>query len=643
MLQTTKIDKLMKYISSILFTAFLLFGIANFVNAQDRFVELEKRLDTLAKDLPGLNEKIDISVNGASIQEFIRGIANNASVNINVDPSLNVSIVNNFTSVRIIDVLLYLAKQYDLEITNIGSILTVFQYKIPESSKPKKIDEIKIKYDARNDFLSYELVNDTLWKVLKEITRLSGKNVIVPSKMNNKIVNGYIQNMPFENVVEKFALTNDLVYEKTDDRFFILSEKGIEIQQTGSSERKSSDKDFDEEGKEAIIKAYGMNNISVYTKEAPIEWLIKKISDTLNVNYVFVNKLDGKKDMNISNINYNDFLLHLLDGTNYAYNKVNEVFIIGEKENLALINTQVIQLQYRSVDKIADHIPEDIKKELSVKEFTELNSLIVTGPQSRIDVVESFIHDIDKVVPVILIEVMIVDYNKDNSITTGISAGVGENPSPGAQTILPGIDYQFSTQSLNNLLNLFEGYGWFNLGKVSPEFYLSIKALETNGVIDIRSIPKLSTLNGHEANMSSGETKYYKEEKSNYYGTQNPSLANSYTWNPINADLALVIKPFVSGNEYITLEVEVTQSEFTPREFDDAPPGSVTRKFKSLIRMKDGEMILLGGLEKETSQNIGTGVPLLARVPIIKWLFSSKTKSKGESRLNIFIKPTIIY
>ena len=91
------------------------------------------------------------------------------------------------------------------------------------------------------------------------------------------------------------------------------------------------------------------------------------------------------------------------------------------------------------------------------------------------------------------------------------------------------------------------------------------------------------------------------------------------------------------------IEIEVSQSSFTPREFTDSPPGSVTRTFKSMIRMLDGEMILLGGIEKESSQNIGSGTPILSRIPIIKWFFSSKTKSNDKSRLNIFIKPTIIF
>ncbi len=637
----------MKYAIKNILLIVLLIILSNQVRSQDRFVILENKLSELAKENSGLNEEIEISVNGASVQEFIRGVANSANINIDVDPSLDISIVNNFVGVKVSDILVFLARQYNLDISNIGSIITVEAFKEPKVPVLKKIDKINVTYNARNDLLSYDLANDTLWKVLKEITHVSGKNVVVPSSMKNKIVDGYIQNMPFDNVIEKFAATNDLTYEKTDDNFYLLSERGIEIVKSNNTSKGSStdlnNSSSNESAGDAIIKVYSFYNINVYSQEVSLDWLIRQVSDSLGINYVVISEIEGVKGMKLTNTNYDDFLLHSLEGTKYTFNKVNNVYIVGDRHDLALLNTRVVQMQYRSVDQIIDYVPDDLKKGISLKEFTELNSVVVTGPSSRIDVIESFLRDVDKVVPVILIEVMIVDYNKNHTITTGITAGLGENPNPSAQTFLPGIDYSISTKSLNNLIGKFEGYGWFNLGKVSPDFYLTVKALESNGIIKIRSTPKLSTLNGHEANMSSGETKYYKEEKSNYYGTQNPSMANSYTWNPITADLALTIKPFVSGDEQITLEVEVTQSEFTPREFEDSPPGSVTRKFKSLVRMKDGEMILLGGLEKERSQNIGTGVPLLSRIPIIKWLFSSKTKTQEESRLNIFIQPTIIF
>ena len=54
-------------------------------------------------------------------------------------------------------------------------------------------------------------------------------------------------------------------------------------------------------------------------------------------------------------------------------------------------------------------------------------------------------------------------------------------------------------------------------------------------------------------------------------------------------------------------------------------------------------MILLGGLDEAEKSNAGTGTPFLARIPIIKWFFSSRKKKKSKSKLHIFIKPTVYY
>ena len=85
------------------------------------------------------------------------------------------------------------------------------------------------------------------------------------------------------------------------------------------------------------------------------------------------------------------------------------------------------------------------------------------------------------------------------------------------------------------------------------------------------------------------------------------------------------------------------QSDFTARISPQAPPGSVSRKFTSMIRVGNEEMVLLGGLEEKGVNDSGSGVPLLSRIPVLKWLFSSRTRSYNKTKLNIFIKPTILY
>ncbi|MHC5954149.1 hypothetical protein ACYTX9_09555, partial [Streptococcus pyogenes] len=81
--------------------------------------------------VPGLNEKVDISVSGVSVQEFLRGLAESNNLNISVDPTLSFRVYNNFTNEKVYNILLFLAKEYDLEIRFVGTIISFYKYSAP--------------------------------------------------------------------------------------------------------------------------------------------------------------------------------------------------------------------------------------------------------------------------------------------------------------------------------------------------------------------------------------------------------------------------------------------------------------------------------------------------------------------------------
>lgn len=125
---------------------------------QERFTVIEEKLKELSKETPGLNEKVELSLNGVAIQEFIRGLATSNNLNVSIDPSLSVKVVNNFSNVTVADVLLFLCKKYELDITFIGNIMSFSQYAAPPAAikyNPKKID---ISYDKTSDLLSLYLI-----------------------------------------------------------------------------------------------------------------------------------------------------------------------------------------------------------------------------------------------------------------------------------------------------------------------------------------------------------------------------------------------------------------------------------------------------------------------------------------------------
>ncbi len=296
----------------------------------------------------------------------------------------------------------------------------------------------------------------------------------------------------------------------------------------------------------------------------------------------------------------------------------------------------------KPAESILTLIPDAIKEGLDIKIDAELNCFVINGPAENIQRFESFIKYIDKPVPVILIEVILLEVSRSAVIETGLSAGIGDTPVSTKGSIYPTADITLGAQTINKIIDSNNGFGSLGIGKVVPNFNITLKAMEANGDIKIRSAPKLSTLNGHKAHLSIGETTYYVVTNQNFYGSQIPQTSEIKNYQPIDAELSMTIRPMVSGNGQITMDVKVIQSSFNGERIDeDAPPGINSREFTSSIRVKDQELIVLGGLEEKVKNDSGSGVPFLARIPVIKWFFSSRKREDSKKRLTVIIRPTV--
>jgi type IV pilus assembly protein PilQ len=614
-------------------TIFILLSTSLF--SQDRFTYIETKLKELSLTSPGLTEKVELSVNGAMIQDFIRGLATTNGLNVSVDAPLTIKIYNNFSNVTVSEVLLFLCKKYDLDITFIGNIMSVTAFQVPPQPIVKYTPKVlKINYDKVSGLLTVDLSGDTLSHVMKELTRQSGMNVVFTPELANKTVSGFIQGLSFGDALDKLAFANSLKITPSGNTFFIEkgeSTKPLLVKSGTSSPQPGLNIQVDN----------GM--VTVDAKNIPMSDIINAVSSQLNHNYFLFSEPKGITTLSVTNVTFDDFLGYLLNGTDFTFRKNDQIYLIGDRNLEGLRATKVVQLKYRTVDKVLEMIPADLKKNVELKTFPDLNSLIISGSQPRIDEINSFLLDIDKVVPNIVIEVILADIRDTKTVSTGIEAGLGPQPKSTGGQVYPSVDLTLNSNTINQIIAGINGFGIVNLGNVTPNFYINLKALESQGLLTMNSTPKLSTLNGHVATLSIGETEYYLETSNNVIGSQNPQNIITQTYKSVNADLSITINPIVSGDDQITLEITVKQSSFTARINPNAPPGTITREFKSLIRVKNGETIILGGLEENSKSDTGSGLPFLSRIPVIKWLFSSRTKTKSKDKLTIFIKPTVVY
>lgn len=661
--------------------------------------QLDLELQSMELEVPGLLKSVELNVNNVSLPNFLQAIAATHEINLTIDQDLSsILLTNSFTNATVKDVLLWLCREYNLNLQFLGNIITVSRYEAPQINSNS---EVQMSYNQQTQTISFDLKNDSLYRVCKAITNNTGINIAYSPELAKTRVRGYVVNLPINEALDNLGLSNNIDIEQISDGSYILSSlsKSSNIGDDFISRKKrprNSQLNY-----RVVDQELKLLDVDFY--DVPIEQVIYALSDELDVD-MFVSyplREAGTTSVRSNNITFTKLLDIMLEDTEYSYAVEDSVYLFGRFDQGSVRVSEVIPLMHRSIEIMHSDItidnqstgvpdmnnlsngnfiypnrnrtansansrintnesdpftefdsksealvkilPQEILTDLEVNVDIEQNSFIVSGPSTAIARFREFVKSIDKEVPVILIEVMVIEVNNTATVETGISSGLGDAPSQTTGTTFPNYNVTLGANTINRIIGNFDGFGSLNVGQVVPNFYVQLKAMETNGDIKIKSSPKLSTLNGHRATLSIGETTYYGVTQRNVYGSQNPQTSEITNYYPIDAKFGINIRPIVSGDGQITLDINVVQSDFNNLKVaEDAPPGINSREFNSTIRVKDQDLIILGGLEEKIKDDTGTGVPFLSRVPVIKWFFSSRRREDTKRKLSVLIKPTII-
>ena len=619
-----------------------------------------------------------------------------------------IKVSQNFSNATVQNVFLYLCKEYLLTLDVLGSIISFKRYKKPFITRDisAKYDQDKdlFSVDLLNDtlFVAFKKITNVTSKNL--VFSPGIENQKISSYIKDKAFESALDKIAFANNLSVTKTTdNYYLFESAS----APNQKGIADprRQKPARYRNSNfyfkiqdtikqliDVDFENVSIASIIKDIGHDlSINMFTSSPlsgagkatvkatsiPYDVLLTNILENTAFSYKKINNIyyfgedeqsslnssvaipllhrsieimnfpiqsnrnssfnSSNEDRNYNNNNNNRFN----QGTSNFNNSTNNTSI---NSNSNLNNRGTFQGNSNKSEAILDLIPKKITEGLEITTDVEQNAFLVNGNAQKIEAFKKFLKTIDKPIPIILIEVMILEVSNSNLVSSGLDLGIGETPTTDSGSLFSGTDLTLGSTSINKIIGGFNGFGSLNIGKVVPNFYARIKALETIGAINIRSTPKLSTLNGHQATLSRGERSYYAVTRKDVIGSQNPQTTEIKNYFPIDADLSIGIRPLVSGDGNITLNINVLQSDFNGERIDpEAPPGINSREFTSTIRVNDKDVVILGGIEETSKNNAGSGVPFLAKIPIIKWLFSKRTKTASKSKLSVLIKSTIIY
>lgn len=266
--------------------------------------------------------------------------------------------------------------------------------------------------------------------------------------------------------------------------------------------------------------------------------------------------------------------------------------------------------------------------------------ITVTATVKQIDRVRAYIKELeDQIQKQVMIDVNILTVTHNNANTVGVDWNQLYNL--GNLTIPNGVT---TTDTGNPMFNK----GGIQLFSSGVAFTRIVEFLNNYGKVRSVSNPKLLTLNNQPALISVGSLLRYSQTSAYLTATSGTSSTSTNTTYPsVFSGVLLDITPSIQGN-YIMLKINpsVTRTKDLSTENQATalpePPNLSTNQLSSLIRAKDGDKIVIGGLINKSVTNSRSRVPLLGYIPILKYLFSYDSMSEETTEMVIVITPHII-
>lgn len=264
----------------------------------------------------------------------------------------------------------------------------------------------------------------------------------------------------------------------------------------------------------------------------------------------------------------------------------------------------------------------------------------VTGTLKQIERARKYIKDLEEQLQnQVLIDVNILTVTHNNANTVGVDWNQLYNA---GNFTMPN---QTQGNDGGNPVLAFGGYKLFSAG-----FSLTriIEFLNTYGTVRSVSNPKVLTLSNQPALISVGSILRYSQSSSYLTATSGTSSTTTNEDYPsVFSGILLDVTPSIQG-EYIMLKINpsITKTKDTTVENQatalSEPPNLSASQLSSLVRAKDGDKIVIGGLINKSATNTKGRVPLLGYIPIVKYLFSYDSVTEETTEMVIVITPHII-
>ena len=291
------------------------------------------------------------------------------------------------------------------------------------------------------------------------------------------------------------------------------------------------------------------------------------------------------------------------------------------------------------VVQTTDGLSNDFEGEIIILPDPDTNSLIIRTSPRNYPAILALIDKLDLFPQQVLIEVLIVDLDIDESTAAGLE--IAFQGSAGSTTVKGGSSS--STTKAGTLgtalgagtASLLAG-GSFIIGD-PDKLIAQLQLFASDSKTNILSNPILVTSDNKAATISITNEIPIEQE------AQVPSGGGSVVTSTVefrSVGIKLDITPKINADNYITLKIS---QEISSRGADVGnQPSFNTRLVNTEVVLKDNQVLVMGGLMQTTTTDTVSGIPILKDLPYIGKLFGSESTSLNKTELMIFITPHVI-
>ena len=396
-----------------------------------------------------------------------------------------------------------------------------------------------------------------------------------------------------------------------------------------------------------------LKRITVDFRDTPIDDVIRAMAEQADVDIIKSPKVTGNVTTTLTNVPLGEALTSILAAHGYSYvatKNIIRVAPVGEiSEETERLVDRIYRLNYANVTEVEKALKKFISSRGSLSSNSGTSNIIVTDTETKIKAVDTFIQEIDRITPQILVEARIYDITSKDRLDLGIewaagrnttlTSGIGNNPTSGRTNPFITGDFSGKTSNVESSAGTLR-LGWLNS---SVDIDVILRAQQQNICAKLLANPRVLVLDNETALFKIvSEIPYIEISETSGGGS-----IGSTKFREVGVELE--VTPHFTRDEMIRLQlkpkfsVQTSTVTVTGAGAGSYPQPVVDRReANTTLLIKNGQTVVLGGLRKKEATLQTNKIPLLGDIPLLGSLFKFEGEDIVTSELVVFITPRIV-